>query len=64
MWLTLMDKKVRVDLAYPLSEIEKMIEIAPEIISTFEPGENGRNCKGKIGICGQNSSAAAGVERH
>jgi len=35
--LTLKDKKLRIDLAYPLPEIEKMIEIAPEIISTFEP---------------------------
>lgn len=38
--LTLKDKKVRIDLTYPLPEIEKMIEIAPEIISTFEPADS------------------------
>jgi DNA invertase Pin-like site-specific DNA recombinase len=37
--LTLKDKKVRFDLTYPLPEIERMVEIAPEIISTFEPRE-------------------------
>jgi site-specific DNA recombinase len=37
--LTLKDKKVSLDLTYPLPEIERMIEIAPEIISTFEPAE-------------------------
>jgi site-specific DNA recombinase len=37
--LTLRDKKVRIDLRYPLPEIERMIEIAPEIISAFEPKE-------------------------
>ena len=31
--LTLKDKKVSIDLTYPLPEIERMIEIAPEIIS-------------------------------
>lgn len=35
--LTLKDKKLSIPLAYPLSEIEAMIEIAPEIMSTFEP---------------------------
>jgi len=37
--LTLKDKKVSICLTYPLPEIERMIEIAPEIISTFEPRE-------------------------
>ncbi len=37
--LTLKDKKARFDLTYPLPEIERMIEIAPQIISTFEPRE-------------------------
>jgi DNA invertase Pin-like site-specific DNA recombinase len=37
--LTLKDKKVSIDLTYPLPEIERMIEIAPEIISAFEPRE-------------------------
>lgn len=41
--LTLSDKKLRVDLAYPLIEIEKMIEIAPEIIASLEPGECAEN---------------------
>ena len=35
--LTLKDKKISITLAYPLPEIEQMIEIAPEIICTFEP---------------------------
>lgn len=35
--LTLKDKKLWIDLKYPLPEIERMIEIAPEIISSFEP---------------------------
>jgi DNA invertase Pin-like site-specific DNA recombinase len=38
--LTLKDKKVRIDLTYPLPEIERMIEIASEIISRFEPTEH------------------------
>jgi DNA invertase Pin-like site-specific DNA recombinase len=37
--LTLSNKKVSFCLAYPLPEIEQMIELAPEIISTFEPRE-------------------------
>lgn len=35
--LILKDKKLTPDLQYPLIEIERMIEIAPEIISGFEP---------------------------
>ena len=35
--LTLKDKKMSIDLAYPLPKIERMVEIAPEIISGFEP---------------------------
>ena len=37
--LTLKDKKLNICLTYPLPEIERMIEIAPEIVSTFEPRE-------------------------
>ncbi len=37
--LILKDKKVRIDLRYPLPEIERMIEIAPETTYTFEPTE-------------------------
>jgi site-specific DNA recombinase len=37
--LTLKDKKLSLCLRYPLPDIERMIEIAPEIISTFEPKE-------------------------
>jgi site-specific DNA recombinase len=35
--LTLKDKKLNIPLAYPLLEVERMIEIAPEIFATFEP---------------------------
>lgn len=38
--LMLKDKKLSIDLHYPLSAIERMIEIAPEIISSFEPAES------------------------
>jgi len=37
--LTLKDKKLSIPLAYPLAEIAQMIEIAPEIISMFEPSD-------------------------
>jgi site-specific DNA recombinase len=37
--LTLRDKKINIPFVYPLPEIEQMIKIAPEIISTFEPRE-------------------------
>jgi DNA invertase Pin-like site-specific DNA recombinase len=52
--LTLKDKKVRIDLTYPLPEIERMIEIAPEIISTFEPRE-------MVGMTGSISSLASKI---
>jgi site-specific DNA recombinase len=52
--LTLKDKKVRIDLTYPLPEIERMIEIAPEIISTFEPRE-------MVGTAGSISSFASKI---
>src|SRR2546421_6284354 len=42
----LKDKKVSIDLTYPLPEIERMIEIAPEIISTFEPAAMTEKTKG------------------
>lgn len=35
--LALKDKKLVVELKYPLPEIEKMIEIAPAIKTGFEP---------------------------
>jgi site-specific DNA recombinase len=44
--LTLKDKTLRIDLNYPLPEIERMIEIAPEIISTFEPTDMAGKTKG------------------
>jgi DNA invertase Pin-like site-specific DNA recombinase len=37
--LTLKNKKLNISLAYPLPEIEHMIEIAPQVFSTFEPEE-------------------------
>jgi site-specific DNA recombinase len=37
--LSLKAKKLSIDLTYPLPEIERMVEIAPEILSAFEPRE-------------------------
>ena len=37
--LTLRDKIISIPFVYPLPEIEQMIKIAPEIMSTFEPRE-------------------------
>jgi len=44
--LTLKDKKVNFCLNYPLPQIERMIEIAPEIIARFEPKEKAGNTRG------------------
>ncbi len=38
--LTLMDKKLNIDLVYPLSEIAHMVQIAPEISKEFEPKDD------------------------
>lgn len=59
--LTLKDQKLSIKLAYPLPEIEQMIEIAPEIISTFEPRDMTAIASGKSRVAKEIPSLLRGL---